>query len=125
MVNQVTLVGRLTRDPSLRYTPEGTAVCHFVLAVNRPYKNNKGEHDADFVQCVFWRKLAESTATYCKKGRLVAVVGRIQSRSYENGEGRKVYVTEVIGERIRFLDKLETEQPMAEEISLDQLIGAE
>lgn len=110
MINQVTLVGRLTKDPELRVTQEGTSIVHVTVAVNRNYKNQAGDYDADFVQCTFWNKVAENTAKYCHKGSLVGVVGRIQTRNYENQERKKVYVTEVIAESVRFLDPKKLEQ---------------
>ncbi|WP_017756485.1 single-stranded DNA-binding protein [Calidifontibacillus oryziterrae] len=103
MFNQVTLVGRMTRDPELRYTADGVAVANFTLALNRNYKNANGEYDADFVNCHVWRKQAESTANYCLKGSLVGITGRLQSRHYENQEGKRVYLTEVLVEDIRFI----------------------
>ncbi|MEZ7793107.1 single-stranded DNA-binding protein [Niallia circulans] len=110
MINQVTLVGRLTKDPELRVTQEGTSIVHVTVAVNRNYKNQAGDYDADFVQCTFWNKVAENTAQYCHKGSLVGIVGRIQTRNYENQERKKVYVTEVIAESVRFLDPRKLEQ---------------
>ncbi|NHM30055.1 single-stranded DNA-binding protein [Neobacillus terrae] len=103
MINQVTLVGRLTKDPELRMTTEGTPVAHVVLAVNRHYRNHHGEIEADFVQCTLWKKTAENTAQYCRKGSVIGITGRIQTRNYENQEGKKVYVTEVVAETVRFL----------------------
>ncbi|WP_409296026.1 single-stranded DNA-binding protein [Peribacillus sp. SCS-26] len=103
MINQVTLVGRLTRDPELKFTPEGKAVSNVVLAVNRTFKNAAGEFEADFVQCTLWRKSAENTSQYCKKGSIVGVTGRIQTRNYNNSDGKKIYVTEVIAESVQFL----------------------
>lgn len=103
MLNRVILIGRLTKDPELRYTPTGVAVCQFNLAVDRPFQNN-GEKEADFIPVVVWRQLAETCANYLRKGRLTAVEGRIQVRSYENNEGKKVYVTEVIADNVRFLE---------------------
>lgn len=103
MINQVTLVGRLTRDPDLRVTTEGNAVVNVTLAVNRNFRNQKGEVEADFVQCTLWRKMAENTALYCKKGTLIGITGRIQTRSYGNQEGKRTYVTEVIAETVKFL----------------------
>ncbi|MDF2939086.1 MAG: single-stranded DNA-binding protein, partial [Paenibacillaceae bacterium] len=93
MLNRVILIGRLTRDPELRYTPQGVAVTQFTLAVDRPFSNNQNEREADFIPVVTWRQLAETCANYLRKGRLAAVEGRIQVRNYENNEGRKVYVT--------------------------------
>ncbi|GIN63011.1 single-stranded DNA-binding protein B [Robertmurraya siralis] len=103
MINQVTLVGRLTKDPELRVTTEGNSVVNIILAVNRNYRNQKGEIDADFVQCTIWRKNAENLSLYCKKGTLIGLMGRIQTRTYESEDGRK-YVTEVIAESVRFLE---------------------
>ncbi|MCM3716277.1 single-stranded DNA-binding protein [Alkalihalobacillus oceani] len=104
MLNRVVLVGRLTRDPELRYTPNGVAVTNFTLAVNRPFTNNEGERAADFVNCVVWRKPAENVANYLKKGSLAGIDGRIQTRSYDNNEGRRVFVTEVVADSVQFLD---------------------
>ncbi|PLS08001.1 single-stranded DNA-binding protein [Neobacillus cucumis] len=103
MINQVTLVGRLTRDPELRKTTEGTAVTQITLAVNRNFRNHNGEIEADFVQCTLWRKAAENTCQYCRKGAVVGITGRLQSRNYDGKDGKKVYVTEVVAESIRFL----------------------
>ncbi|SEB27696.1 single-stranded DNA-binding protein [Paenibacillus sp. 276b] len=104
MLNRVILIGRLTRDPELRYTPAGVAVTQFTLAVDRPFTSQGGEKEADFIPVVTWRQLAETVANYCRKGRLVAVEGRIQVRNYENNEGKRVYVTEVIADNVRFLE---------------------
>lgn len=104
MLNRVVLVGRLTRDPELRYTPNGVAVANFTLAVNRTFSNRQGEREADFINCVVWQKQAENVANYLKKGSLAGVDGRIQTRSYDNNEGRRVYVTEVVAESVQFLE---------------------
>lgn len=104
MINSAVLVGRLTRDPELRYTPNGIAVTNFTLAVNRTFTNKNGEYEADFISCICWNKTAENVASYLKKGSLVGVDGRIQTRSYENNEGRRVFVTEVIAESVQFLE---------------------
>lgn len=104
MLNRVILIGRLTRDPELRYTPAGVAVTQFTLAVDRPFTGQGGEREADFIPVVTWRQLAETCANYLRKGRLTAVEGRIQVRNYENNEGRRVYVTEVIADNVRFLE---------------------
>lgn len=104
MLNRVILIGRLTKDPELRYTPAGVAVTQFTLAVDRPFTNQGGEKEADFIPIVTWRQLAETCANYLKKGRLTAVEGRIQMRNYENSEGKRVYVTEVIADNVRFLE---------------------
>src|SRR5699024_1763467 len=110
MLNRVVIVGRLTRDPDLRYTPNGIAVANFNVAANRPYKNQQGEQEADFINCVIWRKPAENLATYMKKGSLIGVDGRIQTRSYENQEGKMVYVTEVLAESVQFLESRNASQ---------------
>lgn len=103
MINQVTLVGRLTKDPELRYTPDGKAVSNITLAVNRNFRNTVGNYEADFVQCIIRKKSAENTAQYCKKGTIIGITGRIQTRRYENQEGKYVYVTEVVTERVQFI----------------------
>lgn len=103
MINQVVLVGRLTKDPELRYTADGTAVANVTLAVSRNFRNTEGVIDTDFVHCTLWRKVAENTANYCRKGSMIGVMGRIQTRSYENQEGKRVYVTEVVAESVRFM----------------------
>lgn len=104
MINRVVLVGRLTKDPELRYTANGIAVSTFTLAVNRTFANQQGEREADFINCVVWRKAAENVANYLKKGSLAGVDGRIQTRSYDNNEGRRVYVTEVVADSVQFLE---------------------
>lgn len=104
MINRTILVGRLTKDPELRYTPNGVAVCQFNLAVNRPFTNQKGDREADFIQVVVWRKPAENAASYLSKGSLAGVDGRIQTRNYENNQGQRVYVTEVVADSVQFLD---------------------
>ncbi|MFV8826197.1 single-stranded DNA-binding protein [Alkalihalobacterium sp. APHAB7] len=104
MINRVVLVGRLTKDPELRYTPNGVAVANFTLAVNRPFSNQQGDREADFINCIIWRKPAENVANYLKKGSLAGVEGRIQTRSYDNNEGRRVYVTEVVADSVQFLE---------------------
>lgn len=101
MLNRVILIGRLTRDPELRYTPNGTAVARFTLAINRKFNRE----ETDFIDIVAWRGLAENCANYLGKGRLAAVEGRLQVRSYETQEGQKRRVTEVIADDVRFLDK--------------------
>lgn len=103
MINQVTLVGRLTKDPELRTTTDGTYVAHITLAVNRNFRNHNGEIDTDFVQCTLWRKAAENTHHYCRKGAVIGITGRLQTRNYEGRDGKKVYVTEVVAESVRFL----------------------
>ncbi|MEH7176270.1 single-stranded DNA-binding protein [Neobacillus vireti] len=104
MMNRVVLVGRLTKDPDLRYTPNGVPVATFTLAVNRPFSSQSGEREADFINCVVWRKPAENVANFLKKGSLAGVDGRIQTRNYEGQDGKRVYVTEVQAESVQFLE---------------------
>ena len=104
MLNNVSLVGRLTKDVELRYTPSNVAVATFTLAVNRTFKNENGEREADFINCVMWRQQAENLANWCKKGALIGVTGRIQTRSYDNQQGQRVYVTEVVAEQFQLLE---------------------
>lgn len=104
MINRVVLVGRLTRDVDLRYTASGTAVASFTLAVGRNYTNQNGSRDTDFINCVIWRKPAETLANYAHKGSLIGVEGRIQTRSYENQQGQRVYVTEVSVDNFSLLE---------------------
>ena len=104
MINSVVLVGRMTRDPELRRTPQGDAVTSFTLAVNRNYTSRDGQQQADFINCVVWRKPAENVERYCSKGSLVGVEGRIQTRSYDNAQGQKVYVVEVLCDSVQFLE---------------------
>lgn len=103
-INNVVLVGRMTKDAELRYTPQNQAVATFSLAVNRNFKNNNGERDADFINCVIWRQQAENLANWAKKGALVGIVGRIQTRNYENQQGQRVYVTEVVADSFQLLE---------------------
>jgi single-strand DNA-binding protein len=104
MMNRVVLVGRLTKDPDLRYTPNGVPVATFTLAVNRNFSNQQGERETDFINCVVWRKPAENVANFLKKGSLAGVDGRIQTRNYEGQDGKRVYVTEVLAESVQFLE---------------------
>ncbi|EJA0792807.1 single-stranded DNA-binding protein [Listeria monocytogenes] len=104
MMNRVVLVGRLTKDPELRYTPAGIAVATFTLAVNRTFTNQNGEREADFINCVVWRKPAENVANFLKKGSMAGVDGRVQTRNYEDSDGKRVFVTEVVAESVQFLD---------------------
>lgn len=105
MLNRIVLIGRLTADPELRYTASGTAVASFTLAVDRQRTNQNGEREADFINIVVWQKLGELCAQYLKKGRLAAVEGRLQIRAYENKEGQRVRVAEVVADNVRFLDR--------------------
>ncbi|ANT43558.1 single-stranded DNA-binding protein [Lactococcus phage P1045] len=104
MINNVTLVGRVTRDPELRYTPQNQAVATFSLAVNRQFKNANGGREADFINCVIWRQQAENLVNWAKKGALIGITGRIQTRNYENQQGQRVYVTEVVADSFQLLE---------------------
>ena len=104
MINNVTLTGRLTRDPELRYTPSNKAVATATIAVDRSRKDENGERQADFINLVFWNKQAETLANYVKKGHMIGVVGSIQTRNYENQQGQRVYVTEVVVNSFTFLE---------------------
>lgn len=110
MINNVVIVGRLTRDADLRYTGSGIAVGSFTVAVERPFTNAQGERETDFINCVVWKKPAENLANFTRKGSLIAVAGRIQTRNYTNNEGRKVYITEVVAENIQYLDSKKTNE---------------
>lgn len=101
MINNVVLVGRMTRDAELRYTPSNVAVATFSLAVNRNFKGANGERETDFINCVIWRQQAENLANWAKKGALVGITGRIQTRNYENQQGQRVYVTEVVADNFK------------------------
>lgn len=119
-MNRAVLVGRLTRDPDLRYTPNGVAVANFNLAVNRPFKDQNGESQADFINCVAWRKQAENLANFMKKGSQIGIDGRIQTRSYEDKDGKMVYVTEVVADSIQFLDSRKSETQRNNETNQQQ-----
>ena len=105
MLNRIILIGRLARDPELRYTPGGVAVAHLVIAVDRPFTNRQGERETDFIDVVVWQKLAENCTNFLGKGRLIAVEGRLQVRSYDDNQGVRRRVAEVIAENVRFLDR--------------------
>lgn len=104
MINNVCLVGRLTRSVDLRYTQNGTAFGSFTLAIDRTYKNQAGERETDYINCVIWRKPAVNLSSFTKKGSLLGVEGRLQTRNYENHEGKKVYITEVLVENFSLLE---------------------
>lgn len=104
MINSVVLVGRLTKDPELKYTQGGVAVCRFTLAVNRPFKNQQGANEADFVNCVTWRKQAENTSNFLRKGSLTGIEGRIQTSNFEGKDGNRVFLTEVVADSVQFLE---------------------
>lgn len=103
-MNRVVLVGRLTKQVELKYTPNGVPVASFTLAVNRTYTNQTGERETDFINCIVWRRQAENAANFLKKGSLAGVDGKIQTRHYEGSDGKRVYVTEVVAESVQFLD---------------------
>lgn len=110
-MNITALVGRLTKDPELRYTQSGTAVCEFTLAVTRDFKNAQGDYDSDFIRCIIWRKSAESFANHFHKGSRAQVTGRIETGSYEDKNGNTVYTTKVVVEKWGFVDtKAENER---------------
>ena len=104
MINNVVLVGRMTKDADLRYTEQGQAVATLTLAVNRNFKNQNGEREADFINIVIWRQQAENLASWAKKGALIGITGRIQTRNYENQQGQRVYVTEVVADNFQLLE---------------------
>ena len=104
MLNRVVLVGRLTKDPDLRYTPNGVAVANFTLAVNRPFSSQSGNREADFINCVVWRRAAENLANFMSKGSLVGVDGRVQTRNFEGQDGKRVFVTEIVADSVQFLE---------------------
>jgi len=104
-MNHIVTIGRLTKDPELRYTPNGVAVGSFIVAVDRPFNSAKGEREADFIPVVVWQKLAENCANHLKKGRLVAVEGRLQIRSYDTQDGQKRRVAEIVASNVQFLDR--------------------
>lgn len=107
MMNKIILIGRLTKDVEVRYTTLNRACASFTIAVNRTYTNQDGKRESDFINIVAWDKLGENVSKYTHKGSLVAVEGRLQVRSYENQEGRRIYVTEVIASTVQFLETKE------------------
>ncbi|MCM6810345.1 single-stranded DNA-binding protein [Pediococcus pentosaceus] len=110
MINRTVLVGRLTRDPELKYTNSGRAVASFNIAVNRQFTNSQGEREADFINCVIWNKTAENFCNFTRKGSLVGIDGRIQTRSYENQQGTRIYVAEVVAENFSLLESKNSNQ---------------
>lgn len=104
MINRTVLVGRLTKDPELKYTPSGVPMARFTLAVNRPFSNQQGEKEADFINCIAWRKQAENLSNFMKKGNMVGIEGRIQTGSFEGQDGKRVFTTDVIADSIQFLE---------------------
>jgi len=119
-MNKVILIGNLTRDPELQTTNSGVAVCHFTIAVQRRYKNQAGEYEADFIPIVVWKNQAESCNTYLKKGSKVGVSGCLQIRNYEDKEGNKRTIAEIIAEEVEFVGSKSTEaKPKQETIEVD------
>ena len=110
MINRVILTGRLTDNPELKYTTSGNAVATFNLAVNRQFRSQNGEREADFIRCIIWRKSAENFSNFTHKGSLVGIEGRIQTRSYENQQGQRIYVTEVIVDSFSLLEPRQSNQ---------------
>ncbi|MEG0259579.1 MAG: single-stranded DNA-binding protein [Lysinibacillus sp.] len=104
MINRTVLVGRLVADPELKYTPAGIASCRFRLAVNRSFKSENGETQADFITCQAWRKQAENLANFMRKGNLIGLEGRIQTGSYEGQDGKRVYTTDIVADNIQYLE---------------------
>lgn len=115
-MNKVILIGRLTRDPELRYTSSNIPSATFSLAVNRPFQNQNGVREADFINIVMWRKQAETAKKYLTKGSLISIEGRIQTRNYDGADGKKVYVTEVVADNFEFLETKgqKTSTPMSD-----------
>ncbi|QHZ45343.1 single-stranded DNA-binding protein [Bacillus sp. NSP9.1] len=103
MFNQIMLVGRLTKDPELRYTPDGVPVANITLAVGRYFRNAAGEMETDFINCTLWRKTAENTAAYCRKGSIIGLAGRIQTQNGIDSEGNRFFKTEVVARSVRFI----------------------
>lgn len=122
MINRVVLVGRLTKDPELRYTPSGTATVKFTLAVNRRVKK-EGQPEADFISCVAWTKTAESLANFQKKGNLIGLEGRIQTGSFEGQDGKRVYTTDVVADSIQFLERNNSQQGQQTQSQQNQQYG--
>jgi len=120
-MNNVSLVGRITKDPELRTTGSGNVTTTITVAINRRFTNQAGEREADFIQCVVWNKQAENVCKYCSKGSLVGVSGRIQTRNYDGKDGNKVYVTEVVAENVTFLDNKNKGSDIVDEPNVDHV----
>lgn len=116
MINNVVLVGRLTKDPELKMTSSNTPFVNFSLAVNRSFTNQAGEREADFINCTIWNRAAENLAKYMRQGSLVGVEGRIQTRNYENEQGQRVYITEVVVNQLQYLEtRRDNDQPRSQQ----------
>lgn len=124
-MNKVVLVGRLTRDPDLRYPSSNVPVANFTVAINRPFENQNGEREADFINVIVWRKQAENVKKYISKGSLVGVEGRIQTRNYEGQDGKRVYVTEVVADRVEFLESKSQSQSRMASMPIDDFAGVQ
>ena len=122
-MNRVVLVGRLTKDPELRKTPNGSSVVNFTVAINRTFTNASGESETDFINCVAWGRTADNMAAYVSKGSLIGVDGRIQTRSYDNQNGQRVYVTEVFADSVQFLESKGTNQENVQSTSSNNQQG--
>lgn len=122
-MNKVVLIGRLTRDPDLRYPSSNVPVANFTIAVNRPFENQNGERVADFINIIVWRKQAENVKKYIGKGSLVAVEGRIQTRNYEGQDGKRVYVTEVVADSVQFLESKSQSQNRGGSFGMEDPMG--
>ena len=116
-MNKVILIGRLTRDPELRYANNNTPVTNITVAVARPFQNQNGEREADFINVIIWRKQAENVKKYLTKGSQVAVEGRIQTRNYDDKDGKKVYVTEVVADNVQFLESKAQSQSRDQDVN--------
>lgn len=119
MLNRIVLIGRLTADPSLKFTPNGKAVANFSLAVDRQFRNQQGEKEADFINIVVWGTQAENSANFLSKGKLAAVDGRLQIRSYDGQDGQKRWITEVVADNVRFLSPKEGNQTRDNDLGSD------
>lgn len=122
MYNKATLIGRLVKDPDVRYTPSGIPVARFTVAINRPVRNKENKPMADFIRVVAWRRLAEICSQYIFKGKLIAVEGRLQVEKYERSEGQKESIYEVVADNIQMLDK---KSPSGEGMAKEELVGTE
>ena len=120
MLSQTIIIGRTTKEPEIRQTQNGGSVATFTIACDRNFKNAQGEKETDFFNIVCWRGLAETVGRYLGKGRLVAVSGRLQNRSYEAKDGIKRYITEIVASEVQFLDRAkDAQQPQFEEVEID------
>lgn len=113
-MNKFIGLGRITKDIEIKYNSNNKAVCQFTLAINRPFTNQNGEREADFINCVVWDKQAENLVKYCSKGSQIAIEGRLQVRNYDDKEGRKVYITEIVASKVEFIQSLEKKEQVKE-----------